>query len=489
MGVNHPVNGYPEPKLPTYLNTKPGMADLEEAARLALGRSEGRGALGKAKPGDSVLLVVPPVPLQEEQTLEAILASYRDAGVKATAVFEDEIAMAPPGKSLRPTTGADGWTEITWRAEVATMLGLEAERPDMLKVRDPYTALRVFLEKNTEFTKVFAGLGGRSLFRNRLGLEAGRFVDNWTYIGSDDLLARSSSYPDEVVAAIERTLFRRIPEVESARITDPQGTDIHFSVTAAEAEQWAREGMLSGHVYLMPAVEIRPTLPRDEAPPSHFGVPKVNGVLAGTGNHMGFYPHLVATVEDGLVMSTSGGGRFGELTRELISRTADVQYPHYPRPGYNFLTEVALGTNPKEFRNRGELFDTVNAYPNLGERKRSGVVHYGMGVHPLSDDIVAFADDHGLPHEHGWHIHTYFSTYTAKLRNGEDLVLIDKGRLTALDDPGVREVAAKYGDPDELLAEDWVPAIPGINVPGNYDTDYAGDPAAWIRGEQSAYTR
>ena len=32
-----------------------------------------------------------------------------------------------------------------------------------------------------------------------------------------------------------------------------------------------------------------------------------------------------------------------------------------------------------------------------------------------------------------------------------------RGHLTVLDDPEVRRVAAKYGDPDELLREDWIP--------------------------------
>ena len=53
----------------------------------------------------------------------------------------------------------------------------------------------------------------------------------------------------------------------------------------------------------------------------------------------------------------------------------------------------------------------------------------------------------------------YFATYLA---DGKSIV--DKGHLTALDDPEVRRVASKYGDPDELLREDWVPAIKGVNV-------------------------
>jgi hypothetical protein len=35
--------------------------------------------------------------------------------------------------------------------------------------------------------------------------------------------------------------------------------------------------------------------------------------------------------------------------------------------------------------------------------------------------------------------------------------LVENGRLRVLDDPEVRRVAAKYGNPDELLREDWIP--------------------------------
>lgn len=34
------------------------------------------------------------------------------------------------------------------------------------------------------------------------------------------------------------------------------------------------------------------------------------------------------------------------------------------------------------------------------------------------------------------------------------MVVIEAGRLKALNDPAVRDVAAKYGDPDQLLTED-----------------------------------
>jgi hypothetical protein len=43
----------------------------------------------------------------------------------------------------------------------------------------------------------------------------------------------------------------------------------------------------------------------------------------------------------------------------------------------------------------------------------------------------------------------------------------------------VRKLAEKYGDPNDLLSEDWIPQIPGITASGSYD-EYAKNPAAWI---------
>lgn len=60
------------------------------------------------------------------------------------------------------------------------------------------------------------------------------------------------------------------------------------------------------------------------------------------------------------------------------------------------------------------------------------------------------------------------------------MTAIQNGRLTALDDPEVRELARKYGDPDELLKEDWIPNIPGISSHGKYE-EYSRDPFEWLK--------
>ena len=64
---------------------------------------------------------------------------------------------------------------------------------------------------------------------------------------------------------------------------------------------------------------------------------------------------------------------------------------------------------------------------------------------------------------------------------GGDVPVIVDGRLAAYDDPDVRDLAAQFGDPDQLLHDDWIPEIPGVTVPGSYE-EYAQNPAPWIYG-------
>jgi D-alanyl-D-alanine dipeptidase len=41
------------------------------------------------------------------------------------------------------------------------------------------------------------------------------------------------------------------------------------------------------------------------------------------------------------------------------------------------------------------------------------------------------------------------------------------------------DLAAQFGDPDQLLRDDWAPEIPGVTVPGDY-AEYARNPSRFI---------
>ena len=36
---------------------------------------------------------------------------------------------------------------------------------------------------------------------------------------------------------------------------------------------------------------------------------------------------------------------------------------------------------------------------------------------------------------------------------------------------------------DKIFSYDWIPAIPGINIEGDYERDYAKDPWQWVMKE------
>lgn len=44
-------------------------------------------------------------------------------------------------------------------------------------------------------------------------------------------------------------------------------------------------------------------------------------------------------------------------------------------------------------------------------------------------------------------------------------------------------MAAQYGDPELIFRYEWIPSIPGVNVPGDYESEYASNPWQWIMQE------
>src|SRR5438105_3620640 len=210
---------------------------------------------------------------------------------------------------------------------------------------------------------------------------------------------------------------------------------------------------------------------------------KVNGVFAGTSNHTGSYPRIEVHVKDGYVKEVEGGGIYGELWREFLKypKINELTYPYHDQPGYWWIYEAGMGTNPKFFRRPDENMEGVNS----SERNNAGVIHWGFGLRldhgpdkPVEPkDWMDFAKQHGLPNDHWWHIHNTLPTYRVRVRGTKNswLTLIDKGEVNALKSPEIRALASRYGNPDEVLSDDWAPYLPGINAPGSYQ-DYARNP-------------
>ena len=297
------------------------------------------------------------------------------------------------------------------------------------------------------------------------------------FVYGEEIAGDRVEFPLELQLAIDRKVWEDLTSLEKCHFTDPEGTD--FVWTNYDDER----RMAIGHEFAKPMYI------------GHGGVPDCSGTIAGTLNHVGCYPNIRATVKNDLVVKVEGGGEYGDAWRAKLEELNGLELPEapvggtdktykLPGPGYFWFYEMAIGTSPKVFRHPKEAnFECFASF--LHDRERSGYVHHGMGAPSGTQPTYTRL---GIPWSHV-HIHSLFGTLEGRSRNGERTTVINKGHLTALDDPEVRSTASRYGDPDELLKEIWIPAIPGINEEGDYWQDYAKNPSEWIRKEGERYIR
>ena len=303
------------------------------------------------------------------------------------------------------------------------------------------------------------------------------------YISAEEVASSMLTFPVELQIAIDNEVYSQIMSLEKSRLTDPEGTDI----------SWTNYD--DGRTL---------TLSHELGKPCNVGrggSPDCTGVVAGTLNHMGAFPHVKVHVKNDLVTRVEGGGLYGEAWREKLEELNKLEIPEIPPvftkkflrrepeekfklpgPGFFWFWEMGIGTTVGMFRLKREM--QMRNYANfLHDRSRAGYVHNGFGA-PAS--AIIDCTKANMPWTHV-HIHCQFATLEGTTRDGSHVKVIDRGHLTALDDPEIRKLARPFGNPDELLSESWVPAVPGINVEGDYYEDYAKDPVNWLLKDSANY--
>jgi hypothetical protein len=473
---------FTRPRYPKYLAGDVESEDeLSAVADVAVRRAGGRGALGPIARGANVLIVS--TEDQDPSVLSLLATAMRDVGAATVTDLKWSELGLPAGRY----SAADGWRELSdERVETVISAGERVEQD----------ALGRLLDAHPEFDHIYAGDGGEGHYRILFGE---KFRANWMYRRREDLLARYTNFPVELQRLLEGRLVAMFGRAAGVHITDPEGTDISWDVTPDEAALWQRGSRIPWHIIGTTIegvrfAQVRPAFGGNRvgslakfAPFAARHYPTINGVIAGTVNHTGFFPRIKVSVKNGRIESIEGGGEYGRRLNELVDRFRDVQYPGYPEPGYHYLNDATIGSNPKTFRAMDTLWSTASPWYGGGnERYRAGVIHFGFGAEHDDPEFLKFGKDEQVPIKHMAHVHAYFPTYEIKDRaTGEWFKVVDNGRLTVLDDPAVRRVASLLANPDDLLAYDWIPAIPGVNFEGDYERDYAPDPVAWIRRDVS----
>jgi len=516
-------SGYPQPRYPSYAAKPQNVEQVMPFARDAVRETAGRTPLGLVKQGQTVLLVA--TAADNPILLEAIKKAYEERGVTTQIVFD--YALLGVNKE-----DAEKMYELTThpgsQGQLETSFWINSRFPDpskpkaWLKDRDPklYDALYPkidippalkdaadkldpekdttkelaaaivrYLDTHAEVNAVFWARGGRTSHRKLLGDKHGpKYIGSWIYGEVYNLMSKVPSFPSDVWRLEEQRTIEPLNFVDKAKVNDPEGTDFSFDLTEQLAEAWSRGAYQQGHLYMLPvqatgrfpySVVDYPAFATKWLPPQ---VVQANGVFAGHANHNGVFPTIKVTVENGYVSKVEGGGLYGDSWRTFL-QYPDINQAKWPlykddpnyKQGYFYLYEAGTGTNPKFY----------NTPQDPGQRNRGGTVHWGFGLRvdngPESPnepgkEWTAFTQATNLPDDHWWHIHNFFLTYQVRIRGTDKwLTLLDKGRLTALDNPEVRALASRYGNPDTLLADDFVPDIPGINSPGSYQ-DFAKDP-------------
>ena len=332
------------------------------------------------------------------------------------------------------------------------------------------------ISKEGKYDKLLWGYGGPVLCDTDVKIQ------RMPFITPEILASPAHTMPYELLQAIDLYTWKRILKAKRVRIQDPgrhrsRPTPITTAITIHAASSCNPTSCATpGPATSNSAAPTCPAMCSASRGSSCPAWKTATAIVAGTTNHIAPCDWTQLVIENSRVTQILEGGEFGDKLRKLKAETDHLQYPGFPGKGLMYWWEASIGTNPHIHRPRK---DFPSGFVNcLYERVRSGVIHIGFGT-IISSMAERIAARQGLPVGH-WHLHLYFPTVTLEME-GDNETIIENGRLCALDDPDIRKMAAKYGDADLWLDESWIPAVPGLNVQGEYWRDYGRDPMKWVK--------
>jgi 2,5-dihydroxypyridine 5,6-dioxygenase len=250
-------------------------------------------------------------------------------------------------------------------------------------------------------------------FFSQVAIKGVRFVSlHMAALGA--VLATGARLAPEVYYVLQRKSAEILGGGADVRVTTPGGTDLVFS----DIELTPDDG---------------PLAPGSWRPFPYGGVNfypgNTNGIFQvedSTATGIPAEPTFVV-LKDNKVVEIQGGAAAEELRR-------------FSPNGY-YMRHALMGVNPKVRLMNGTQFE---------REKHSGAFY--LGIDALTSEGEIDSAGPGFAH-----CDCQFDYPTITVG---DTVLSDGGRLTLLDDPEVREVAAKYGPPDVLLDDNARMQIP-----------------------------
>ncbi len=247
--------------------------------------------------------------------------------------------------------------------------------------------------------------------------------------------SEAATFPIPLIIEISRETVQRARASKQVHITDDKGTDLWAE---GRPENWGcdiRPKDFEGN-YLN--WDYDTNLPGNYPmtfPGAHTGlIPPENGngvTVFDAFSRIGICKTpLKLTFKDNYFIKVEGGDEADTL-KSMIEGV----------PHANFFVEIMFGLHPKT-RN---ILDQ-KPIPNEAER-RAGNLHIGVG-----NRRVMSMRPFKVTSKIQYHFDGFILNPTITI--GDD-VLVNKGRLTVLDSPRIRELAKEYGNPDKLLAQTY----------------------------------
>ena len=239
---------------------------------------------------------------------------------------------------------------------------------------------------------------------------------------SEVLASEYARFPVGLVTAITGRVYDKVVHGTKLRVTTPKGTDISMGITQSYQEVVGgkgKPGRRPGDRTTFPRgmVGIHPGHPAD-------GVIAVEAIFPMLNPPEVFLDRpLYITIKDH--WCTEVEGPHAEWVKELLKTDENARW----------FAECMWGNHPKAWPIGYQTGDVKDWFSLM--HLRPDLLHFALGCH------VQGGKPFSLLHA------DFYTTNPTVYLDGK--VLIEKGHLTVLDDPEVREIASKYGDPNKIL--------------------------------------
>lgn len=359
---------------------------------------------GNIKRGEEILILTETA--QDPLLSEAFATAARAIGAKVHVLVLQEI---------RPKFGARLFEDQIPAIVKQALYGVDV----------CINALRSFIHSN-------------DAWQNRACIEHGvRWI--WPPLTVKELASPYGRFPAELAFAMAKKDYQKVSKAKQVKITDPKGTKLEANFLPEYIVK-GYAGTVRGARQMIPGEWSAPT------PVIGFihRIPNARGTVYFDLNELDLRKLEKAfawEIEDGWVVKAEGAGT--EPWQKMIKEDK--------RNG--LFSEIMWTYNPKQ--NIDEVWPDYDSIT-----RRSGIVHMAIGSPPSrarGDDKTA--STHMLAHTHALLIKP-----TVYVDN--EPIIID-GHEVVLDDPEIRELAKKFGDPDEVLKE--IPFNPADYIAGSTD--------------------